>query len=135
MGFSDTCRRCYTPSDAESTTFKRRTMLNSGLDCSNLFHRSLSQPAPSLVPSVPRLYRALDDTEQPIAFLSVFHASWDKPIFNARLDGISDIVLAKVADPSRAYGAAVHQFLADNAFAPKLFGKCTLDGRPTLYVM
>ena len=101
--------------------------------CDDLY-RSLTLPATPLIPSVPRLYpicRKLDGTETSITFLSVFHASWDKPIFNAKLDESCE-VLAKMSD--RAYGSAVHEFLAEQGFAPKLLGTCTLEGRPTIYV-
>jgi len=29
----------------------------------------------------------------------------------------------------------VHEFLAESGFAPKVFGTCTLENRPTVYVM
>ena len=105
------------------------------LNRSDVFHRSLPLAPTPLIPSVPRLYptcRKVDGTEAPITFLSVFHASWDKPIFNAKLDGTGD-VLAKMTD--RAYGITVHEFLGERGFAPKLLGVCTLDDRPTVYVM
>ena len=99
------------------------------------FYRPLALPAIPLIPSVPRLYwtcRKLDGTEVPITFLSVFHGSQNKPIFNAKLDGAYDVI-GKMTDC--AYGAAVHEFLAEQGFAPKLLGTCTLDDRPTIYVM
>jgi len=88
----------------------------------------------TLIPSVPFLYRncrKVDGKESPITFMAVFHASGDKPIFNAKLDG-SD-VLAKMS--YRTYGTAVQQFLAGHDLAPKLLGTCTLDDRLTVYVM
>ena len=36
---------------------------------------------------------------------------------------------------SHAYGQNVHEFLGNRGFAPKLLGVCTLEGRPTIYVM
>jgi len=93
--------------------------------------------APLLIPSVPRLYSTcnwLDGTPGvPITLQSVFRSySWNKPIFHATLGGSAD-VLAKMSD--RAYGVKVHVFLSRQGFASKLFGICTLEGLPTLYVM
>jgi len=75
-----------------------------------------------------RLYptcRLLDDTEVQITFQSVFHASCDRPIFSAELQGCKGQFFAKMT--SRQYGASVHRFLGNRSFAPKLLGECTLD--------
>ena len=84
---------------------------------------------------MPRLYttcETLDGTKVPITFQSVFHESSDNPIFNVKLDGSSD-ALGKMTDCG--YGTEVHLFLAEKGLAPEFLGTCTLDGRPTVYVM
>jgi len=74
----------------------------------------------------------LDGTEVPIAFESVYHATFNQYIFNVKLDG-THRALAKMI--YRHYGDEVHRFLAEKGLAPELIGTCALEGRPMVYVM
>ncbi|KAJ8522090.1 hypothetical protein ONZ45_g1304 [Pleurotus djamor] len=98
------------------------------------YRRPSNQNTTTFTPGVPRIYRSADPEDltftldKPFLFnpLSMFtgQGSFGSDTFP---------IFAKMVPKS--YGMNVHVLLANHGYAPRLFGKSSLAGAPTLYVM
>ncbi|KIO28050.1 hypothetical protein M407DRAFT_22682 [Tulasnella calospora MUT 4182] len=91
---------------------------------------------PAGVPRVYTTYTTEDNTERSLTLLRPLKRGNPQPLlFIATEDPLDSSTIKLVKLVVREYGVGVHRLLAERQFAPMLYGRKSLEGAPTSYIM